>query len=145
MMDNATSVFNEVNSGTKGYNEVDGDKRKLNDGLGPTIASTHRCCAERRLLDSWVQRARRQGVPPHKVISWIRRKFGTHISVLRYRSDGSLGCAVPCLFCQKELERYDMRVHCVDASGQWMEARCSEPGALPKPVLTAGQRRMFNK
>eukprot|EP00889_Picochlorum_renovo_P000260 jgi/Picre1/27290/NNA_000259.t1 len=40
--------------------------------------------------------------------------------------------------------KYDMRVHCVDASGQWMDARCSE-GTLPKPVLTAGQRRMLNK
>jgi len=99
------------------------------------------CC---RLLDSWVHQAKRQGVPSHKIVSWIRRKFGTHISVVRYRSDGSMGCAVPCVFCQKELMRYDMRVHCVDSSGNWLDARLTD-GNVPKPVLTAGQRRMFNK
>lgn len=130
-MGNATSGFNVANS-------------EIKDTCDSGTSSTHRCCAERRLLDSWVQQARKQGVPSHKIVAWIRRKYGTHISVIRYRSDGSLGCAVPCVFCQKELERYDMRVHCVDASGQWMDARCSD-GTLPKPVLTAGQRRMLNK
>ncbi len=138
LLGNATSIFNEANSGTKDYNKMYSLDTK---GL---VWSTHRCCAERRLLDSWVQQARRQGVASHKMVAWIRRKFGSNISVIRYRHDGSLGCAVPCVFCQKELERYDMRVHCVDSSGQWCDARCRD-GTLPKPVLTAGQRRMLNK
>lgn len=100
------------------------------------------CCC--RLLDSWVHQAKRQGVPSHKIVTWIRRKIGTHISVIRYRSDGTMGCAVPCVFCQKELMRYDMRVHCVDSSGNWLDARLTD-GNVPKPVLTAGQRRMLNK
>lgn len=136
----ATSIFNEANSGIKEYNNM----YTVHTRATGTVVSTHRCCAERRLLDSWVQQARRQGVPSHKMVAWVRRKFGTHISVFRYRHDGTLGCAVPCVFCQRELERYDMRVHCVDASGQWCDARCTD-GTLPKPVLTAGQRRMFNK
>ena len=134
---NATSIFNEANTGIKYYNKTPCESREM-------MMSTHRCCAERRLLDSWVQQARRQGVPSHKMVAWVRRKFGSNISVIRYRHDGTLGCAVPCVFCQKELERYDMRVHCVDSSGQWCDARCRD-GTLPKPVLTAGQRRMLNK
>ena len=102
------------------------------------------CIVPCRLLDSWVSQARRKGVPPHKVIYWIRRKIGTHISIIRYRSDGTLGCAVPCVFCQRELTKYDMRIHCIDSEGEWFNGRMTD-GNIPKPVLTAGQRRMFNK
>jgi len=97
-----------------------------------------------RLLEEWTLQAKRHGVPSHKIVSWIRRKIGTHIAIIRYRSDGTLGCAVPCIFCQKELLKYDMHIHCPTASGGWFSGRLTDENA-PKPVLTAGQRRMFKR
>lgn len=106
--------------------------------------STHRCCAERRWLDACVREARKSGVPKHRLVAYVKRKFGSRISVFRFRHDGTLGCALPCAWCQKELERFDMKVTFVDSEGQWCDGRVSD-GTLPKPVLTAGQRRMLRK
>lgn len=131
------------------------------------VSSNHRCCAERRLLDSWVGAARRHGVPSHKVVPWVRRKLGSAVVVLRFRGDGSLGCSVPCVLCQRELTRFDLQVHCflgspepgtavlgsrqdggpggapASAGTGWFSGRLSDIGA-PTPVLTAGQRRTLN-
>ena len=94
-----------------------------------------------RLLESYVAEARKHGVRPHQVTLWVRRKLGAHISVWRKRSDGSFGCATPCVLCQRELKRYDLRVHCSQDSG-WFVGRLSEAGA-PVPQLTTAQRRLF--
>ncbi|KAL4457697.1 hypothetical protein ABPG75_012562 [Micractinium tetrahymenae] len=139
------------------------------DGEG-AVSSNHRCCAERRLLDTWVLAARRHGVPSHKVVPWVRRKLGPAVVVLRFRGDGSLGCSVPCVLCQRELNRFDLQVHCflgagpgcgsggsgasrsaaaasstacAGGEGGWFSGRLSDAGA-PTPVLTAGQRRTLN-
>ena len=116
--------------------------------------------------------ARRHGVPQHKVVPWVRRKLGPSVVVVRFRGDGSLGCSVPCVLCQRELTRFDLKVHCFlggststpgggDGSGgcqaggseaggdgdgggpRWFCGRMSDVGA-PTPVLTAGQRRTLN-
>ncbi len=123
----------------------------------------------RRLLDTWVLAARRHGVPSHKVVPWVRRKLGPAVVVLRFRGDGSLGCSVPCVLCQRELKRFDLQVHCfvgagpgggagggsalrrshadggaaASPEGGWFSGRLSDAGA-PTPVLTAGQRRTLN-
>ncbi len=65
-----------------------------------------------RLLEAWVADARRHGVPAPRVVSWVRRKFGAHMTVYRCRKDGSLGCSTPCLLCSRELARFDIKVHC---------------------------------
>lgn len=52
-----------------------------------------------RLLSSWVQHARRHGVPPHKVVPWVRRKLGAAVIVVRFRGDGTLGCRWVGLAC----------------------------------------------
>ncbi|KAL4857982.1 Glutathionyl-hydroquinone reductase PcpF [Chlorella vulgaris] len=102
-----------------------------------------------KLLDTWIAAARRHGVPQHKVVPWVRRKLGTAVVVLRFRGDGRLGCSVPCVLCQRELQRFDLQVTCylgdLAASGepQWFSGRLSDVGA-PSPVLTAGQRRTLN-
>ena len=88
--------------------------------------------------------ARRHGVPAHKIVSWVRRKLGPEVLVLRYRADGSLGCAAPCVMCARELNRFDLRVHCPDASGEWFSGRMSDTDA-PPAFLTSGQRRMLNQ
>lgn len=88
--------------------------------------------------------ARRHGVPPQRVVIWIRRKIGGDIAVVRYRSDGTMGCAVPCVLCQRELKRYDLRVHCSIGGGDFFSGRLSEQGA-PPALLTAGQRRMWKR
>ena len=98
----------------------------------------------RRLLDWWVSEARRHGVATQKVVSWIRRKMGGRISIVRYRCDGTLGCSVPCVLCQKELKRYDLHVYCTTGSGIVFSGRLTEEGA-PPAALTAGQRRMWKR
>lgn len=81
-------------------------------------------------------------MPSHKTVSWIRRKLGGHIVIVRYRKDGTLGCAVPCIFCQRELVKFDIHIHCVDAQGSWFSGRLDDTDA-PEPVFTTGQRRMM--
>jgi hypothetical protein len=98
----------------------------------------------RRLIQSYISAARRHGVPTHQVVSWVRRKLGADVVIIRQRSDGTLGCAIPCLFCQRELLRFDLRVHCSLSNGGFFSGRLTDRGA-PKPTLTMGQRRMLNK
>jgi len=82
-------------------------------------------------------------VPPHKLIPWVRRKLGSNIAVWRCTTDGALARAAPCLFCSRELLRFDIRVHCpTDASGGWFSGRLSDVGA-PVPALTGGQQRVL--
>jgi hypothetical protein len=98
--------------------------------------------AERRLLDVWVSQARRHGVRPHQFRSWIRRKTGPDIVVWRQRVDGTLGCATPCIFCQRELLRFDLRVHCSQAGQSWFSGRLDEAGA-PESKPTGYQRKQL--
>lgn len=92
-----------------------------------------------------MQQGRKAGVPPHKLVAWVRRKLGTNIAVWRHTSDGTIGCAAPCLFCARELQRFDLRVHCpLDAQGGWFSGRLGEPGA-PQPALTGGQQRVLRQ
>lgn len=98
-------------------------------------------CAACRLLESYVAEARKHGVRAHQVVLWVRRKLGPHISVWRKRSDGSFGCATPCVLCQRELKRYDLRVYCSQDTG-WFVGRLTEEGA-PQAQLTTAQRRLF--
>lgn len=97
-----------------------------------------------RLLQSYVDAARRHGVRQHRVTTWVRRKLGADILVVRHRSDGSLGCAAPCVLCRRELLRFDLRVHCSLSGGAFFSGRLSDAGA-PEPTLTSGQRRMLKK
>lgn len=69
------------------------------------------CCAERRLLSDLYRRAQTHGIPPHKVSTWIHRKY-KNITIIRETAFG-LGKSFPCLYCRASLERLDMRVTCV--------------------------------
>lgn len=97
------------------------------------------------MLQGYVRQAQRQGVAPHKLVAHVRRKMGGSIAVWRRTSDGSLACAVPCLFCARELRRFDLRVHCtLDGQGGWFSGRLSEPGAPPSG-LTGGQQKVLRQ
>ena len=87
--------------------------------------------------------ARRHGVRPHQYAAWIRRKNGPDVAVWRQLKDGSLGCAVPCVLCQKELLRFDMRVYCSMSGGCWYHGRLDEEGAPPCKPTTGQSRLMF--
>jgi hypothetical protein len=88
----------------------------------------------------WVERARRQGLRNHQVVTWVRRKVGPNITVWRQHKDGSLACATPCLFCCRELARFDLKVHCSQGAGEWFIGKLEEPTA-PEVRPTAGQIR----
>lgn len=98
-----------------------------------------------RLLDSYIQQARRAGVAPHKLVAHVRRKLGSSIAVWRRTADGALACAVPCLFCARQLQRFDLQVHCsLGGQGGWFSGRLSEPGAPPQ-LLTGGQETVLRR
>jgi hypothetical protein len=92
----------------------------------------------RNLLNAWVARAARAGVPRHQVVHWVRRKAGTSITVWRHLADGSLGVSVPCVVYKEMLAQFDLRVTCMVAPGPWYCGRLTEADAPPaKP--TSGQ------
>lgn len=82
---------------------------------------------------------------PHKLIAYVRRKLGPCIAVWRRTADGALACAAPCLFCARELQRFDLRVHCsLGGQAGWFSGRLSEPGAPPS-LLTGGQECVLRR
>ncbi|GAB4820720.1 hypothetical protein N2152v2_007766 [Parachlorella kessleri] len=97
-----------------------------------------------RLLQTYITAARRHGARAHSVVSWVRRKLGADLVVIRQRSDGTFGSSVPCVYCLRELTRFDLRVHCTLDGGGVFSGRLTDSGA-PKSTLTTGQRRMLGK
>jgi hypothetical protein len=97
---------------------------------------------ERRLLECWVAKARRAGLARHQIVTWVRRKVGGHVTVFRTLADGTLACAAPCLLCQRELVRFDLRVHCSLSHEAWFSGRLTDEAA-PPGKLTARQRMMM--
>lgn len=95
--------------------------------------------AERRLLNAWVEEARRAGKRPHQIVSWVHKKTGGAFAVWRHRQDGSLGCSVPCVICCKELNKFGLKVYCVQRDGSWFGGKLDEPDA-PRSQPTSGQR-----
>ena len=97
-----------------------------------------------RLLATWTAAAKRHGVPNRGVVAWVRRKLGPDVTVLRVRTDGSLGCATPCVLCRRALIAFDLRVSCPPGAsgGGWYCGRLCSPDA-PAPTLTSGQRRLL--
>ncbi len=83
--------------------------------------------------------ARRRGVRPHKLASYVRRRLGGGVWILRVRADGSPGCSAPCTLCARELEKYALKVCCITEEGRPWCGRLSDPGAPPAHV-TSGQR-----
>ncbi|EFN57255.1 hypothetical protein CHLNCDRAFT_143791 [Chlorella variabilis] len=120
----------------------DSYKEELDLDSEKAVAGNHRCCAERRLLQSYVQQGRRQGVPAHKLVAWVRRKLGGSIVVWRRTADGQLAYAAPCLFCSRELKRFDLQVHCALGGGEWWSGKLSDAGA-PQARLTGGQQKVL--
>lgn len=106
--------------------------------------STHRKCAERRLLDACLREASKACVPPQKLKAWIHRKTGGVMSILRFRMDGSLGCCVPCHACRRELLKYDLTIQCVTPEGTVFTGKLNDEYAPPSR-FTSGQLRNMKK
>ena len=107
---------------------------------GQHHSSSHRCCAERLLLAWFVRSAIVHGVGRHGIASWVRRKAGNTIIVWRHTASGTLGCALPCPFCRKVIDRFGLRVKASIACDVWREYdSVSEIGGLRN--LTSAQRR----
>ena len=106
------------------------------------MSSNFKLCAERRLLNEWIRDARKHNIAEHQIIQWILRKTGGKIYVWRIVSDGSFSCAVPCVFCKKELLVFGVKVICPLKSGGWFAGDLREPDA-PTSKLTNGQRIRF--
>ena len=79
---------------------------------------------------------------PHKVVSWIRRKLGGVVFVVRQHCDGTLGNAMPCILCSKALQPYDIVLHCTRDNDAWFHGSVS---SAPEAKFTSAQARYFNK
>lgn len=99
-------------------------------------ASTHRCCAERNLLARWIVRAVRHGVPPHRVVAWVRRKSGGAVFITR----GPGRCSMPCILCRRALDKFDMHIACTLEDGGRFTGRLQD---APPSKLTSRQMRFF--
>lgn len=112
-------------------------------GFDPSHAtvSSHRCCAERNLLDYWKHVAIKHGIGRHRIIPWIKRKL-RHIHIFRISGDGDLCKSYPCIFCRREIEKYDLHCTCIDASGNINHKLRAEQ--LPRTVFTSSQKKLFN-
>ena len=98
-----------------------------------------------RLIEGYLDQARRHGITGHRVNTWVRRKLGPRIAVWRTRADGSLGCAIPCLLCQRELVRFDLTVFYTQSTGTWASGRPAlDSWDALGARLTSGQRRQWN-
>ena len=100
-----------------------------------TICSNATCCAERRMLRQWVERARRSGVA--EIVHWVRPKAGSSIMVWRLLADGQFSCAVPCVFCRKALNVFRPEVVCSVEPSAWFAGHLTDEDA-PPPKLTLG-------
>lgn len=105
---------------------------------GEQCKSTAECCAERRLLNIWIEKAKKKGVPSHRTVHWIRRKIGPDISTWRITSDGQHGCSIPCIYCRDEIIKFDLRVTCCIGKDQWFCGFLNDVDA-PQSKLTSGQ------
>lgn len=80
------------------------------------------------------------------IVQWVRRKHGSHITVWRQKADGTLGSAVPCVVCRREIERFGLRVHCTVAAAPpadpWFHGRLDD-AAAPRSKPTSGQVRAW--
>ena len=99
-----------------------------------------------RLLNDWVVQAKKHDVWLHNIVCWVRHKIGSHISVWRWRSDGSLGCAMPCTvtlshtfhitvsywdgsvctLCSCAILKFHLKVHCSQANSNWFTGRLTD-------------------
>jgi hypothetical protein len=70
----------------------------------------------------------------------VRRKVGPDISVWRFRANGDLACATPCILCSRVLRQFDMRVHCSQGGSEWYSGHL-DAQAAPAVCPTAGQIR----
>lgn len=46
-------------------------------------------------------------------------KPGDKLEVIRFREDGSIGCAKPCQHCEKRIKKLGLRVRYTDDEGVW--------------------------
>ena len=111
---------------------------------GWACRNNHRLCAERRLLYKCLEEARRHDVPSHNLVHWLHRKNKGVLTIMRWRTDGSWGCSVPCILCRRELIRYGFPVRCFTSDGHWFDGYMDDPDA-PSSKPTKGQARMISR
>lgn len=109
-----------------------------------SVESDHRLCAERKLIKKWINIAKQHGIHPHKQACWIKRKIGGNIVIWRMLANGSLSVSIPCIFCKRQIVSIDLKVHCIDKSGNPFHGKLNENDA-PQCCLTSSQKKYFKK
>lgn len=84
-------------------------------------------------------RAKKKGLSGSRAVTWVRRKLGPDISTWRVNASGTICCAVPCVFCRRELLRFGFRLSCPLGQGEFFCGRLDDEAA-PASKLTSQQR-----
>ena len=108
-----------------------------------SIQSTHRCCAERLLINKYEHMAHVKGVPKHKKVHWVRKQMGAKIVIWRRLRTGELSCSFPCLLCRQVLNKYDMNIECNMWDGSIYKSRILD--SCIESTFTTSQKRIFKK
>ena len=66
--------------------------------------------------------------------------MGPHLVVWRRLCDGSLGCALPCGECARQLAVFDLTIHCPLGGGEWWHGRLGD-ATRPPSKMTFAQRK----
>ena len=90
------------------------------------VDSTHRCCAERRLLCIAREMARRRGVRPWCFARWLCRAFGT-LRVVRFQKNGTAAVSLPCVLCRRALDATGARWTALTRDGCTVNERDAPP------------------
>lgn len=105
-----------------------------------SATNTHRCCAERNLIEKMVRQAMKKGVHKDAIVRYVRRKMGGHLVVQRFLHDNTPARSVPCVLCRRVLEFYDLCVTCFVCKDSIFEGKLTDPES-PESTFTSGQRR----
>lgn len=113
--------------------------------VGDVVASSsHRCCAERNVIDAMVTLATRKGVRHMGIAHWIRRKIGARMIIERFLCDDTPACCLPCVLCRRSIERLGISIRCtVDTADGCVFAGHMDDA--PPSKLTTSQRRIFQR
>lgn len=95
------------------------------------------------MLSNYLRLACVKGIPRHKRIAWVKKQI-REMHLEREKKDGSVGSSFPCVFCKKQLVRFDIKVHCVDREGDMFHGKM-DTDLCPESTLTSGQARKFGR
>ena len=106
-----------------------------NNIILPSVYTGSNChnCAERNLINIFYKASIKHNVTSYKRTVWIYKRM-KKITVLN--STG--GPSIPCIYCKKELDKYNPIITYKNCEGNWISERSHD---ITESKMTSGQRK----